>query len=158
MKLRSFHRLPGASRAMRVELYQEPLRPWAELAAYEQTLASGQHGATAVFVGTMRDFNENTEVRAMHLDYYPGMTERHLERIASEAMARWEISDVLLLHRVGELLPGDPIVLIAVWSAHRAAAFEACRFLIEDLKARAPFWKKERLEHGSRWVEKNTPG
>jgi molybdopterin synthase catalytic subunit len=143
---------------MRVAISHEPLIPWAELADYERNLASGRHGAAAVFVGTMRDFNEATPVQAMHLDYYPGMTERHLERIATEAMQRWEIGEVLLLHRVGELLPGDPIVLIAVWSAHRAAAFAACRFLIEDLKARAPFWKKEQLANGHRWVEKNTSG
>jgi molybdopterin synthase catalytic subunit len=106
----------------------------------------------------MRDVNEAAAVHAMTLEHYPGMTERHLQRITEEAMGRWDIIDILVLHRVGELRPGDPIVLIAVWSAHRAAAFEACRFLIEDLKSRAPFWKKERLDTGFRWVEKNTPG
>lgn len=104
----------------------------------------------------MRDFNEGTSVRAMTLEHYPGMTENHLEQIGQEAKARWPILDGLIIHRVGEVQPGDPIVLIAVWSAHRSAAFEACRFLIEDLKSRAPFWKQETLAEGARWVEKNT--
>ncbi|MBT8445793.1 MAG: molybdenum cofactor biosynthesis protein MoaE, partial [Gammaproteobacteria bacterium] len=92
------------------------------------------------------------------LEHYPGMTERHLEEIAAAAAARWNIIDGLLVHRVGELSPGDPIVLVAIWSAHRADAFEACRFCMEDLKSRAPFWKKELTESGARWVERNTDG
>lgn len=104
----------------------------------------------------MRDFNEGTSVRAMTLEHYPGMTENHLEQIGQDAKAHWPILDGLIIHRVGEVQPGDPIVLIAVWSAHRSAAFEACRFLIEDLKSRAPFWKQETLAEGARWVEKNT--
>jgi len=94
----------------------------------------------------------------MHLEHYPGMTEAHLGQIAEAAMQRWEIQDVLLVHRTGEVAPNDPIVLVAVWSAHRAAAYEANRFIMEDLKSRAPFWKKETLEAGDRWVESNTPG
>jgi molybdopterin synthase catalytic subunit len=86
------------------------------------------------------------------------MTGRYLERIAREAVTRWDLLDCLVVHRVGRLEPGEPIVLVAVWTAHRAAAFEACRYLIEELKHRAPFWKKETLLDGERWVESNTPG
>jgi molybdopterin synthase catalytic subunit len=145
---------------VRIEVRAQAFDPWVEIGRYQTGVLSQQsrYGATAVFVGTMRDVNEAAAVHAMTLEHYPGMTERHLQRITEEAMGRWDIIDILILHRVGELCPGDPIVLIAVWSAHRAAAFEACRFLIEDLKSRAPFWKKERLDAGFRWVEKNTPG
>jgi len=134
--------------------------PWHELARYqgEQTRLHGQAGANAIFIGTMRDLNEGDEVQAMQLEHYPGMTERHLERICLEATDRWGLLDSLVIHRVGKLMPGDPIVLVAAWSAHRRAALDACDFIIEDLKHRAPLWKKESLQTGERWVEKNTEG
>jgi molybdopterin synthase catalytic subunit len=107
----------------------------------------------------MRDFNEGDAVSAMTLEHYPEMTEKQLQQIIDEAQRRWDIIDALIVHRVGLILPGQPIVLTAVWSAHRAAAFDACRFLMEALKTRATFWKKETLADGDqRWVEKNTPG
>lgn len=145
---------------MRVEVRAKGFQPYQALQHYqeEELGAPGSFGATTVFVGTMRDFNEGEAVTAMRLEHYPGMTEQHLQAIAETALARWDILDVLLIHRVGEIRPGEPIVLVGVWSAHRAAAFEACRFIIEDLKARAPFWKKETLETRERWVETNTPG
>ncbi len=147
---------------MDVTVLQGPFDPWKLLARREREVAgrlAGGTGAATVFVGTMRDFNEGDGVSAMYLEHYPGMTERYLERIRDEALRRWEIEEALIVHRVGEMQPGDPIVLVAVWSAHRAAAFEACRYLIEELKRRAPFWKRETLEDGSsRWVEHNTPG
>ena len=146
---------------MKVEVHSEPFDPWAELARYQAGAQElhGQFGATAAFVGTMRDFNEGDAVQGMTLEHYPGMTERYLEEISRTAAQRWGVLDSLILHRVGELRPNDPIVLVAVWSAHRADAFEACRYLMEELKSRAPFWKKEELEAGrSRWVEHNTPG
>ena len=87
-----------------------------------------------------------------------GTAEDDKVKIAEEAGCRWEILDALIIHRVGAMEPGEPIVLVAVWAAHRAAAFDACRYLIEELKSRAPFWKKEKLAEGERWVEKNTPG
>jgi molybdopterin synthase catalytic subunit len=86
------------------------------------------------------------------------MTEKQLGLIVEEAFAKWMLLDALLLHRVGELKPQEPIVLVAVWSAHRKDAFEACRYLMEALKSRAPFWKREQLNTGHRWVEKNTEG
>lgn len=144
---------------MSIIVTPEPFDPWNSLRRHEQELARrAKVGACAVFVGTMRDINEGDEVRAMTLEHYPGMTERHLERIAAEAQARWSLEDVLVVHRIGEVLPADPIVLVAIWSGHRREAFEACRFIMEDLKSRAPFWKKEQLETGARWVEHNTPG
>ncbi len=145
----------------RVELVDGPFDPWLRLAAAETARPelSGRFGATGVFVGTMRDFNEDDAVSAMFLDHYPGMTEHHLERILDEAAAQWELLDSLIVHRVGAIRPGEPIVLVAVWSAHRKDAFEASRAIMEALKSKAPFWKKEQLRDGSeRWVEKNTAG
>lgn len=144
---------------MRVELRDSPFDPWDELSLYQEVTlgAEGKFGATASFVGTMRDFNEGDTVQGMKLEHYPGMTEKHLERISAEANERWDVLDTLIIHRVGELEPNEPIVLIAVWSAHRGPAFDACRYLIEELKSRAPFWKKEALEDEARWVEHNTP-
>jgi molybdopterin synthase catalytic subunit len=141
-------------------LLDKPFDPWAWLARYEagRALSAGQCGATAVFVGTMRDFNDGQPVTGMFLEHYPGMTERCLEDIRRQASERWSLTDSLIVHRVGELQPGDPIVLVAVWSKHRKAAFDASRWLMEQLKSGAPLWKKEQLAEGSRWVEKNTPG
>lgn len=144
---------------MRVELKDKPFEPYQHLLEYQAECGfAGKYGATAVFVGTMRDFNQGDNVEAMWLEHYPGMTEKYLQKISDEAASKWEILDSLIVHRIGEILPNDPIVLVAVWSAHRAAAFEASRFLMEELKSRAPFWKKENLVEGQRWVEKNTPG
>jgi molybdopterin synthase catalytic subunit len=145
---------------MAVEIRSQEFEPYQEVSAYQREVlrAAGKYGATAVFVGSMRDFNEGEEVRAMSLEHYPGMTEKYLEKISLEARQRWDLIDSLIIHRVGDLRPNDPIVLVAVWSAHRAAAFEASRYLMEELKSRAPFWKKEIFTEGSRWVEKNTAG
>ncbi len=139
----------------------EPLafNPASAQESFENGLKKGSYGASANFVGTMRDFNEGDDVVAMHLEHYPGMTEKELDAIINDAKAQWDIVDALIVHRVGDISPGDPIVLTVVCSAHRAAAFDACRFLMEALKSRAPFWKKETLANGEhRWVERNTPG
>ena len=144
---------------MKIEIRKGPFNPWNEIQNHqEQMQKNGQFGAIASFVGSMRDFNEGNKVTAMELEYYPGMTEKHLSDICNAASSKWEIIDILLLHQVGKINIGDPIVLVSVWSAHRAAAFDACRFIMEDLKSKAPFWKQETLEQGKRWVEKNTPG
>lgn len=144
---------------MSVLLKPEPFEPAVELAQFEASLPAGSFGATASFVGAMRDHNEGDSVTAMTLEHYPGMTEKQLEAVISDAKEQWDIIDALIVHRVGGILPGNPIVLTAVCSAHRAAAFDACRFLMEALKSRATFWKKETLIGGKqRWVEKNTPG
>lgn len=136
-----------------------PFDPLQALQEHEQTLAAGSFGAAAHFVGTMRNHNEGDSVTSMTLEHYPAMTSKELARIIEDAQAKWDLIDALIVHRVGTMHPGDPIVLTAVWSAHRAAAFEACRYLMEELKSRAPFWKKETLaDGGDRWVEKNTAG
>jgi molybdopterin synthase catalytic subunit len=131
-----------------------------EIRAHELKLGERrrQIGAAATFVGSMRDFNEGDAVQSMVLEHYAGMTDRHLENMVAEAIQRWQLDDVLIVHRVGEIVPADAIVLVAVWSAHRAHAFESCRHLMEELKSSAPFWKKEVTADGERWVTKNTPG
>jgi len=144
---------------MHIEIRSEAFEPYTEVQNYQHKLeAAGQFGATAVFVGTMRDFSAGDNVNAMRLEHYPGMTEKHLQTISAEAATRWQLIDSLIIHRVGDLFPNDPIVLVAAWSAHRKDAFEASRYLMEELKSRAPFWKKEQLQGGERWVEKNTSG
>lgn len=110
-------------------------------------------GAVASFIGTVRDLNDGSGVSTMTLEHYPGMTEKALEAIVVEARQRWDVLAVLIIHRVGELAPTDQIVLVAVTSAHRGEAFAACEFVMDYLKTRAPFWKKEVTPDGSRWVE-----
>lgn len=110
-------------------------------------------GALCMFVGLVRDLNEGRPVSAMTLEHYPGMTERELLRIEEEARGRWPLIDALIIHRYGRLEPGDRIVLVAVASSRREAAFEACRFIIDCLKTHAPFWKAEDTNGSQRWVE-----
>lgn len=110
-------------------------------------------GAVASFVGLVRNRNEGDAVSDLELEHYPGMTERALEQIEAQARERWDLEEVLVIHRVGHLRPGDQIVLVVTASAHRGEAFAACEFLMDYLKTRAPFWKKERTPGGTRWVE-----
>lgn len=144
---------------MRIEIRQEAFDAYAELAAHQRAAhRPGHSGATACFVGTMRDFNDGESVQAMTLEHYPGMTEKHLVAICNEARGKWTLHDVLVLHRVGTVNPGDAIVVVGVWSAHRGDAQDACRFIVEDLKSKAPFWKLEQGDAGTRWVANNTGG
>jgi molybdopterin synthase catalytic subunit len=113
-------------------------------------------GAVAAFIGFVRDLNDATEVRTLTLEHYPGMTEKALAGIVAEAAGRWDICDARVVHRVGTLEPADQIVLVAVSSAHRGDAFAACEFIMDYLKTRAPFWKKEATPAGERWVEART--
>ncbi len=110
-------------------------------------------GAIVSFVGTVRDLNEGEQVAEMELEHYPGMTEKALEDIVAQARARWDIFDALVIHRVGPLKPLEQIVLVAVTSAHRGEAFDACELIIDYLKTQAPFWKKEQTPAGARWVD-----
>ena len=110
-------------------------------------------GAVVSFVGYVRDFNAGQEVAGMFLEHYPGMTEKALAKIVVEAEQRWPLLRLEVLHRVGELAPGEPIVFVGVASAHRQAAFEACDFVMDYLKTQAPFWKKESTGAGPKWVE-----
>ncbi|MCZ6803498.1 MAG: molybdenum cofactor biosynthesis protein MoaE [Proteobacteria bacterium] len=144
---------------MLIEIRKEPFNAYQEIQSYQSSLdIAGKYGATSCFVGTMRDFNEDRTVTSMTLEHYPGMTEKHLNAIAREATEKWNLIDILLLHRIGKIEIGDDIVLVASWSAHRKEAFESCRVIMEDLKSSAPFWKKEETTEGGKWVEKNTDG
>ncbi len=144
---------------MKIEIKEQAFDPWQEITAYQkQTFRPGEYGATSIFIGSMRDMNDGFELSDMTLEFYPEMTQKHIEQIVDTAMQKWEILDAFILHRVGQVFPSDPIVCVAVWSEHRAAAYDANRFIMEDLKSNAPFWKKESTENKDRWVEKNTPG
>ena len=144
---------------MIISLRTKSFNPWNEIQNAQTSMDfAGAFGATAVFVGTMRDFNEGDQVTEMDLEYYPGMTEKELQRLCIEVTQDSPVLEVLVVHRVGKIYPGDDIVLVCVWSAHRAAAFDSCRSIMETLKHRAPFWKKEKLIDRHRWVEKNTSG
>ena len=110
-------------------------------------------GAMVSFVGLVRDLNDNAEVNTLTLEHYPQMTEKSLQAIVDQAKQRWDILDAVVIHRVGTLQPTDQIVLVAVTSAHRQAAFLACEFVMDYLKTQAPFWKKETNQQGAHWVE-----
>lgn len=110
-------------------------------------------GAVVSFVGLVRDVNDGSSVSCMTLEHYPGMTEAALSMIVEQAKGRWEILDCTIIHRIGSLKPADQIVLVLVASAHRGQAFEACEFIMDYLKTRAPLWKKEQTEAGEHWVE-----
>lgn len=146
---------------MLIEISEQALDAWKLIQDYEgkHNELAGKHGASVAFLGRMRDFNQADTVTEMELEHYPGMTEKSLNAIVDEAMQKWEIMDVLIVHRVGQIHPADTIVVVVVWAAHRAHAYEANQFIMEALKSKAPFWKKEILTDGQeRWVEKNTPG
>lgn len=135
----------------RVRVQQEDFDTGREL----ESLTRGRRdvGALASFVGLVRDANDGHAIQGMTLEHYPGMTEKALEDICAQAHARWDLLDTLVIHRVGRLVPGDRIVLVGVTSAHRGEAFAACEFIMDYLKTRAPFWKREDTPQGSRWVE-----
>ena len=134
-----------------ISVQEADFDPGAELAA----LSAGRRdvGALANFVGLVRDANDGSGVSAMTLEHYPGMTEKALGEIVEQAQQRWALLDVRVIHRVGRLEPGDRIVFVGVASAHRGDAFAACEFIMDYLKTRAPFWKREDTDAGTRWVE-----
>jgi molybdopterin synthase catalytic subunit len=134
-----------------IRVQQEPFDSARELAALRER-AQGV-GGTVMFVGTVRELSEDESITSMTLEHYPGMTEKALEEIEAEANARWPLAATLIVHRYGKLLPGDDIVLVIAASSHRDAAFDACRFLIDWLKTKAPFWKLEEGKGFANWVE-----
>lgn len=140
-----------ATTSIDIRVQTEPFDPAAE----QSHLHRGRPGVGALvaFTGLMRDLTDDATVTAMTLEHYPGMTERALADIAAEAAARWPLAAIRIVHRVGRLLPGEPIVLVAVASRHRGDAFRACEMLIDFLKTRAPFWKQEETDGGTRWVD-----
>lgn len=144
-----------------ISIHETSLDPFHILTQFQQQAAfnASQSGANALFIGTMRDFNEGDDLIGMRLEHYPAMTQKQLEQIAQQAQTQWRLNHILIAHRVGDIQPADSIVLVATWSAHRNAAFESCRHIMEALKHEAPFWKHEMLKNGKqRWVEKNTTG
>jgi molybdopterin synthase catalytic subunit len=136
---------------MPVRVQAEDFDAGAEIAALRK--GDARVGGVASFIGVVRDLNEGDHVAEMTLEHYPGMTESALEKIVTEAKSRWDIYEALVVHRVGTLRPTDQIVLVVVTSAHRGEAFQACEFLMDYLKTKAPFWKKEQTGQGGRWVE-----
>jgi len=136
---------------MAVRVQQADFDSGAEIAALRR--ADPGIGAIASFIGLVRDVNEGDAVAGMTLEHYPGMTEKALAGIIDRAKQRWDIIDALVIHRVGDLMPLDQIVLVVVAGAHRGAAFAACEFIMDYLKTQAPFWKKEQTAQGARWVE-----
>ncbi len=140
---------------MKIEIMNEKFDPWKSLVDYKKNvlLNDSSIGATSVFVGSVRDFNDDMDVESMELEHYPGMTEKYLEDMVNAAIKKYNIIDGLVIHRVGLLEPTDPIVIVATWSEHRENAFNATRDIMEALKAQAPFWKKESTNNGFRWVK-----
>ena len=136
---------------MAVRLQEADFEVGAELAALRG--GDARSGAIASFIGLVRDVSDGSGVSEMTLEHYPGMTEKVLEAIIAEAKTRWPILDALVIHRFGRLLPTEQIVLVAVSSAHRGEAFAACEFIMDFLKTRAPFWKREITPEGARWVD-----
>lgn len=120
---------------------------------YEKLAEGTEAGAVVTFIGKVRDFNQGDAVTGLSLEYYPGMTEKSLQEIVDQAHQRWPLLKTRVIHRVGDLVLGDQIVFVGVTSAHRGAAFEACEFIMDFLKTRAPFWKKEQTPEQCRWVD-----
>ncbi|MGB4497621.1 MAG: molybdenum cofactor biosynthesis protein MoaE [Methylococcaceae bacterium] len=143
---------------MSIKIVEHAFDPFVEIQDFQNQLnLAGKFGATSIFIGSMRDFNEDDDVQAMTLEHYDGMTQKQLLKIINAAKTQWKILDSLIVHRVGIILPNEPIVLVAIWSVHRAEAFDACRYVMEELKSHAPFWKCEKLAtNKSRWVTKNS--
>jgi molybdopterin synthase catalytic subunit len=144
---------------MAIIISEQSFDPWKLISKHQQqSQLASQFGATASFIGSMRDFNDDHDVSEMVLEYYPEMTQRYLEKLEADAKKQWSIIDCLIAHRVGHINPADAIVVIACWSAHRRASLDACNWLIEELKFKAPFWKKETRNNNDVWVEHNTSG
>lgn len=114
---------------------------------------SSETGAIVTFIGLVRDISDSDKVSGLYLEHYPGMTEKSIEGIVDAAQSRWQLIGTRVIHRVGQLSPSDQIVLVAVTSQHRKDAFLACEFIMDYLKTRAPFWKKEQTTEGERWLE-----
>ena len=136
---------------MAIRVQSAPFDPGAEVNALHA--ANAGIGAVVGFVGYVRDFNAGQDVAGMFLEHYPGMTEKSLEAIVAEAESRWSLLGVRVIHRFGRLVPGDRIVFVGVAGSHRGEAFAACEFIMDYLKTRAPFWKKEDTPEGGRWVD-----
>ena len=134
---------------MDIRVQEEPFDTGAELNRFSARVTGA--GAVVSFTGIVRD--QGGSLNAMEIEHYPGMTERAISQIAEQAMTRWDLQDAMVIHRFGRMPPGDQIMMVATASRHRVAAFEAAEFLMDYLKSRAPFWKKEISDQGTAWVE-----
>ena len=143
-----------------IQIVSSEFDPFVEVQSHQTKSAlTGKYGGTSLFIGTMRDFNDGDKVQGMTLEHYPGMTEKQLTIVVADAEEKWSLLDTLVIHRVGDVFPDDVLVLVVVWSVHRGDAFDASRYIMEQLKSSVPFWKKEILtDENSRWVTKNTDG
>ena len=140
-----------------IRIQTDDFNPGAELERLRQQ-NNGQAGAMVSFTGLVRDLNEGDGITQLTLEHYPGMTEKALTKIEAQANTQWQLTATLIIHRVGPLKPNDNIVLVIAASKHRKQAFQACEFMIDTLKTNAPFWKKETLVEGDRWVAPSKPG
>ena len=140
---------------MKIEILNDKFDPWQAIVEYKRNDLQNNPsiGASSVFLGTVRDFNDDEKVESLFLEHYPEMTEKYLSQLVNEAIKKHKIIDGLVIHRVGNLKPTDPIVVVATWSEHRASAFDATRDIMESLKSEAPFWKKENNGKGFKWIK-----
>tara|TARA_B100000886_G_scaffold102164_2_gene67872 strand:+ start:6897 stop:7364 length:468 start_codon:yes stop_codon:yes gene_type:complete len=140
---------------MKIKILDEKFDPWQEIVEFKRNELQNNSsiGASSIFLGTVRDFNDDEKVESLFLEHYPDMTEKYLTKIVDDAIKKHKIFDGLVIHRVGELRPTDPIVVVATWSEHRENAFDATREIMESLKSEAPLWKKETNARGFRWVQ-----
>ncbi len=137
-----------------IQILDKQFDPWREAQEYQKkNLKEGRYGALSLFVGTMRDFNRGDAVASMRIEHYEGMTEKYIADAVATAADRRDLEGTLVIHRIGRVRPGDPIVMVAVWAAHRRDAYAVNRALVEELKSKAPFWKKESLPDSKRWVK-----
>lgn len=147
---------------MKIAISDKPFEPYQALLDYQNVaLEKGKHGAVVTFVGTMRDMaagqSGGQELTSMDLEHYPGMTESEIKKVCLQSTEKWPINDILVIHRVGTIYPGEAIVLVAVWAPHRAAAYDASRYIINYLKQSAPLWKRENTTRGETlWIAHNT--
>ena len=142
---------------MPVLLLESDFSPYQRLEDYQaQCVRPGENGAAVSFVGTLRDMHDDQVIEGMTIECYPDMALKEIATICEEATDQWLISDSLVIHRYGNVDPGDTLVLVAVWSTHRQQAFDACRYIIHYLKHKAPFWKQEKTSQGQHWVATNT--
>ncbi|MWQ00672.1 molybdopterin synthase catalytic subunit MoaE [Glaesserella parasuis] len=138
---------------MEQTLIQVQQDPFDQNAIYKWLSEQHSVGATTLFVGKVREMNLGDSVSGLYLEHYPAMTEKALREIVDEARSRWELQRVAVIHRIGQLYTGDEIVLVGVSSAHRGNAYHANEFIMDYLKTKAPFWKRETTDHGDRWIE-----
>lgn len=137
-----------------IDISEHAFDPWEKIQTYEKQIENLEaYGANAIFVGKMRDFNQEKHILQMDLECYPAMVEHQLQQAFNTIAQQWDVTDGIIVHRIGKIQPTDTIVLIAMWSAHRDEAFQACRHMTEWLKSKAPFWKKETdIKETTHWV------